>query len=42
MIDQPETRRSAILSILAYHHWTADGETGRWGLYAVRLVDACT
>ena len=38
MIDTPETRRSAILSILAYHHWTAEGQVGSWGLYPVTLL----
>ena len=41
MSDRPETLRSTILAILAWHHWIGEGETGRWGLHPVRLTEAC-
>jgi hypothetical protein len=47
VIDTPETRRSAILSILAYHGWMADDGTDRFdarllgALYWLPLMACC-
>jgi hypothetical protein len=48
MGDIPETRRSAVLSILAYHGWMADDGTDIYdarlvgALYWLPLMEACT